>query len=106
MRHETCLTCRLGDVTRLQLLGTWLAEALGADAHHHHLVTCADCGASWFDDAVIGALGVLVPARRDTVFCGCPVDGREIYTPSVILVCVPEARCRCSLAALARARAA
>jgi hypothetical protein len=68
-------------------------------------VSCGDCGASWFDDAVISASGIPVPSRRDTMLCACPEDGREIYTPAVVLVRVPEARCRCSLAEISRARA-
>jgi hypothetical protein len=65
---------------------------------------CGDCGSLWFEDVVTGPLGVPVAARRDTVLCDCPEDGRVSFTPSTVIVRVPEEDCRCSAAYVIRAR--
>lgn len=95
MRHETCLTCR--HVARPGLLAaTLLAEMLTDQAHHHHTVICEDCHVWWFDDCVVGGLGIPVPSRRDTVMCDCPEDGASRFTQTVVLVPEPEADCHCT----------
>jgi hypothetical protein len=100
------VNCKLsGDITPLQRFSAQFAEQLGPDVHHHHTVFCEDCGGEWFDDAVIGPLGILVPSRRDSVMCPCPADGRVSFTPNIVLVRVSEARCRCTIADFSRARA-
>lgn len=98
MRHESCLNCRFPEAwdARLHTLIV-TAESLGAMIHHHHTVRCGGCGAWWFDDLVMGGLGVPVPQRRDTGLCSCPED-RPQYTVSVIQVPQPEGQCSCTSA--------
>jgi hypothetical protein len=107
MRHETCLVCRLGNDSSAALprLAALLAESFGPGVHHHHTVICEDCGAWWFDDVVLSPLGIPVPARRDTVLCDCPEDGRVAFTRQTVLVRVPERDCHCTHAKISRARA-
>jgi hypothetical protein len=96
--HETCLNCRLpeaGDPDVLKLI--LVSESLGGLAHHHHTVKCGGCGQWWFDDLVIGGLGVPVASRRDTVLCDCD-DGLPQYTISAVLVPGPEDECACTKA--------
>jgi hypothetical protein len=85
MRHETCLACLYAPDPVLHPL-TVIAETVSPQVHHHHAMVCEDCGAWWFDDTIIGGLGILVPARRDTMLCGCPDDTAARYTRSVITV--------------------
>lgn len=95
MRHETCLYCRtpgVGDVNVQALIQ--VSEWLGPFTHHHHTMKCGGCGAWWFDDVVIGGLGIPVASRRDTVLCDCP-DGLQQYAMSALLVPTPEAGCTC-----------
>jgi hypothetical protein len=107
MRHESCLVCRLGDEKAgLSRLAVCFAESLRPDVHHHHTVLCEDCGGWWFDDVVLSPLGLPVRARRDTVLCGCPEDGRVAFTRQTVLVRVPERDCHCTAAEISQARAA
>lgn len=103
MRHESCLNCRHGAQagTPARLL-TGFAESIAPDMHHHHAVKCEDCLAWWFDDAVIGGLGIPVSSRRDTVMCDCPEDGADRFTQIIIQVPVPEKDCRCDAAEVRR----
>jgi hypothetical protein len=98
VRHETCLNCRAGEVTdpRLKTL-IMISESVGAMMHHHHTMKCDGCGGWWFDDVVIGGLGIPVPVRRDTEMCGCE-DGLPQYTTSATLVPVPDDQCACTKA--------
>lgn len=106
MRAQTCLACRFGNVTELQRVAVVFAEALGGpDVHHHHTVLCEARRVEWFDDVTMGPLGVRVPSRRDSVMCPCPEDGREVFTPNIALVRVPEVACRCSVSDLLEASA-
>ncbi len=96
MRHETCLYCRTsgaGDPSVQALI--LVSETIGAQMHHHHTVRCGGCGAWWFDDVVIGGLGIPVASRRDTVLCGCD-DGLPQYALSAVLVPQPESGCACT----------
>jgi hypothetical protein len=95
VRHESCLACQYAPDPVLHPL-TVLTETLTPRAHHHHAMVCESCGAWWFDDIVIGGLGVPVPARRDTVMCSCPDDKEHLYTRSVINVTSAEADCCCT----------
>jgi hypothetical protein len=98
MRHGTCLNCQVISDRSLVTLGT-LPELLGPDtSHHHHTVLCETCGAWWFDDYVIGGLGLPVVSRRDTVFCGCPEDGQHDYSKTIVMVPMPESECHCTAA--------
>lgn len=101
MRHETCLNCKFSQDQELLAL-TLVPEALGADSHHHHAVQCTSCGAWWFDDVIIGGLGLPVAARRDTVLCACPEDGASRFEKSVVLAPVSEADCHCTAADVER----
>jgi hypothetical protein len=106
MRHESCPVCGLGgEDAALPRLAVWFAESLGPDVHHHHTVICEDCGGWWFDDVVLSPLGIPAPARRDTVLCDCPEDGRVSFTRQVALVRMPERACRCTHAGINQARA-
>lgn len=100
MIYETCLNCQAGEFAGtdrdIRALST-ITEALG-DCHHHHTVTCESCGAWWFDDIVIGGLGLPVPARRDTELCGCPDDGAARYSRGIVQAPMPEAECHCTAA--------
>ena len=102
MLRDTCLTCRAMEITgqdRQLRAAVEIAEMVGIGLmHHHHTVACEDCGAWWFDDHVIGGLGLPVEARRDTVVCGCPEDGVIRYASGVVQVPVPEAECHCTAA--------
>jgi hypothetical protein len=73
-----------------------IPETLSSRVHHHHAMTCESCGAWWFDDVIIGGLGLPMTARRDTVMCGCPDDAAHRYTRSVISVTSAEADCHCT----------
>lgn len=100
MRHETCPTCRIPgaddpDVRRTILVAESIAPA--AFIHHHHLVHCGGCGQWWFDDVVIGGLGIPVPARRDTELCACD-ENLPQYSRSAIHVPMPESECACTKA--------
>ena len=98
MRHETCMFCQIpgaGDPDAQTLIV--ISESVGGLIHHHHTVRCDGCGQWWFDDLVIGGLGIPVPSRRDTVLCGCD-DGLRQYAMSVILVPADEASCHCTKA--------
>lgn len=98
MRHETCLNCQAGTVTEPNIRKlVMLSESLSPAAHHHHTIKCDGCGAWWFDDVVIGGLGIPVPVRRDTELCGCE-DGLPQYTVSAVMVPKPEAECACTRA--------
>ena len=93
MRARTCVACASlspADVTTLLIV----EEMLGA--HHHHLMSCG-CGAEWYDDRTASGF----PSHRDVPPCDCPEDGRDIYTPSVMLAPRPESACRCGPAQLA-----
>jgi hypothetical protein len=97
VKAASCVACTSlspADVTVLII-----AESL-TGGHHHHVMSCGQCGAEWFEDVVIGGFGMPIPSRRDTVLCPCPEDGRLIYTPSVMLVRTPERSCRCGPAEL------
>ena len=72
-----------------------IAESLGPLTHHHHTIKCGGCGQWWFDDLVIGGLGILVPSRRDTELCSCE-EGLPPYTVSVVQVPQPEDQCACT----------
>lgn len=102
MLRDTCLICRATEITgqdRQLRAAVEIAETLGPGMmHHHHTVRCEDCGSWWFDDRVTGGLGLPVPARRDTVLCGCPEDDVNRYSQSVVQVPVPEQECRCTAA--------
>jgi hypothetical protein len=96
MRYGSCLDCRTEtDPHLLTVAGT-----LGGQSHHHHIKSCKTCGAWWFDDHVTGPLGLPVLSRRDTVACGCPVDGEHGYARAVFEVREPEADCHCTWARL------
>lgn len=98
MRHETCLFCQIpgaGDPDAQKLI--LISESLGGLTHHHHTVRCGGCGQWWFDDLVIGGLGIPVPSRRGTVLCGCD-DSLPQYATSVILVPKSEPECCCTKA--------
>ena len=96
MRHETCVNCATPQVTDPNLIALVLvSESLGDLAHHHHTMKCEGCGAWWFDDVVIGGLGIFVPSRRDTVLCECD-DGLAQYVQSAIMVPAPESECACT----------
>jgi hypothetical protein len=100
MRHETCVTCRYpgGDDPNVRAV-VLLAESLAPAefTHHHHVVHCRGCGQWWFDDVVIGGLGIPVPRRRDTALCEC-ADDLPQYTRSVVQVPAPERKCACAKA--------
>lgn len=95
MRHSTCLVCKYAPDPALHPL-TVITETLSPDTHHHHAISCESCGAWWFDDVVTGGLGIAVPARRDTVMCGCPEDDQHQFTRSAITVPGPESACACT----------
>jgi hypothetical protein len=100
MRHETCLTCRVPgviDPNARQLILITESIAGPGFTHHHHLVECGGCGQWWFDDMVMGGLGIIVPSRRDTGFCECDESLKQ-YVPHVINVPVPESQCACTKA--------
>jgi hypothetical protein len=101
VRYDNCLACAVTSQRQLVALAM-VAESLSPDSHHHHTVRCTDCGIWWFDDTVIGGLGLPVAARRDTVLCGCPEDGASRYEQSVVLIPMPEADCRCTAAEVER----
>jgi hypothetical protein len=88
VKYQTCLAM--------------VSESLSENAHHHHTVRCTNCGIWWFDDTVIGGLGVPVAARQDTVLCGCPEDGASRFEPSVVLIPMAEADCHCTAADVER----
>ena len=93
MRHETCLFCQIlgaGDPDAQKFI--LISESVGRLTHHHHTVRCGGCGQWWFDDLVIGGLGIPVPSRRDTMLCECDDDLPQ-YAISVILVPKSEAEC-------------
>lgn len=97
MRHETCLACRLPGAVDLNVRQMILVAESIASAefmHHHHLMHCSGCGGWWFDDVVIGGLGIPVPSRRDTELCPCD-EALTQYTQSAIHVAEPENRCAC-----------
>jgi hypothetical protein len=94
MRHETCLNCRaMPPDPSLVLIA--VSEGLTVRAHHHHLMVCLACDATWYEDMVIGGLGLPVPSRRDSVLCPCPEDHEPRYQNTVMLLNRPEAECRC-----------
>lgn len=98
MRHETCLYCLApgaGDRNVQALI--LVSESLGPLTHHHHTVTCDACGAWWFDDMVLGGLGIPVAKRRDTELCQCP-NGLPSFTVAAVMVPEPEERCSCTKA--------
>jgi len=99
VRAGTCLACSVPGISDPLL---FVIEALSPRHHHHHVMSCENCGRSWFEDVVRGAFGQPVPSRRDTVLCGCPEDGADRFTPSVMFVPWPEAECRCGQRELAR----
>ena len=93
MRNETCLFCQIpgaGDPDAQKFI--LISESVGRLTHHHHTVRCGGCGQWWFDDLVIGGLGIPVPSRRDTMLCECDDDLPQ-YAISVILVPKSEAEC-------------
>jgi hypothetical protein len=100
MRHETCLLCRVPGVIDLnvrQIILLTESVAPAAFMHHHHLMNCGGCGQWWFDDLVIGGLGIPVPSRRDTELCPCDENLKQ-YAQSAVNVPVPEAECACTKA--------
>lgn len=105
MRHETCLACRIpgaveSDLRQMVVVAESIAPGL---MHHHHTMNCGGCGRWWFDDAVIGGLGIPVPSRRDTELCPCE-EGLAQYTQSIVHVPSPEAACACTKADVDRYR--
>lgn len=106
MRIETCLACRVPGAVELGLREMVLLTESVAPAelvHHHHSVSCDGCGQWWFDDIVIGGLGIPVPSRRDTELCGCDEDLPQ-YVRHVIHVPSPERDCACTRAQVERFR--
>lgn len=94
MRYGTCLNCLQNSDPDL-ITATGVTERL--DEHtHHHAMQCQTCCSWWFDDHVVGGLGIPVPSRRDTVLCGCPEDGGHLYTRAIITVPMAEADCHCT----------
>jgi hypothetical protein len=98
VRRETCLNCQIpgagdADVQTLILI----SESVGGLVHHHHTIKCDGCGQWWFDDLVIGGLGIPVAARRDTELCGCPDDLPQ-YTRAAVMAPQPEDHCACTKA--------
>jgi hypothetical protein len=103
VRHETCLACRCAPDPVLYPL-TMIAESFSPQMHHHHAMTCEACERWWFDDVIIGGLGLPVTARRDTMMCDCPEDKAHKYAQSVISVPEPEASCHCTASKVERHR--
>jgi hypothetical protein len=103
MRYGSCLACVVLSDRRLVTLAA-VPEMLGDHCHHHHhhTVLCETCGSWWFDDVVVGGLGLPVPARRDTVLCGCPEDGEHGYSKTIVMAPMPEADCHCTAADVER----
>lgn len=98
MRHETCLYCKTPGAGDPHVNGLiMISESLGPLTHHHHTIKCGGCGHWWFDDLVIGGLGIPVAIRRDTGLCGCE-DGLPQYTMSAVMVPQPEDQCGCTKA--------
>src|SRR5262249_4560219 len=98
VRYRTCLNCAVISDRSLVTLGT-LPELLCPDLwHHHHTVLGETVGAGWFDDVIIGGLGLPVTARRDTVLCACPEDGQHGYSKTIVTVPMPESECHCTAA--------
>jgi hypothetical protein len=98
MRHETCLNCLAGTTRDQRVQAVILAsETISGLAHHHHTVNCGGCGRWWFDDIVLGGLGIPVALRRDTEMCGCE-DSLPQYTVSAVIVPQPDDQCSCTKA--------
>lgn len=98
MRHEMCPSCRAAEPAERGLAAlAVVAESLGGQVHHHHRVSCEACGAWWFDDVVIGGFGFPIPARRDTMLCGCD-ESLPQYLRGIVMVAAPESECRCTAA--------
>ncbi len=100
MRHENCLACRTPGAFSPELRELLLIteSVAGPDfMHHHHTVECGGCRQWWFDDVVIGGLGIPVASRRGTGFCPCD-DSLKQYTSGIVHVPAPESKCECTKA--------
>jgi hypothetical protein len=64
-------------------------------------MSCDGCGRWWFDDVVVGGLGIPVPSRRDTELCECAEDLPQ-YRQHVINVPLAERGCACTKAQVER----
>jgi hypothetical protein len=98
MKYGDCLNCAATDQQQLVYRAAMLPESLNPDTHHHHAVRCTICARWWFDDYVIGGLGLPVPARRDTVLCPCPEDGVNRFEKAIVVVPMAEPECHCTAA--------
>jgi hypothetical protein len=105
MRAETCVSCRVMPPD-ISLTVIAVSEAFTANLHHHHLMVCLACDATWYEDMVIGGLGLPVPSRRDSVLCPCPEDHQRRYQQTVMIINRPETKCRCGGRELAERRRA
>jgi hypothetical protein len=100
VRHETCLVCRLAGDPDVQPV-ILISEAIGVPMHHHHTVHCSACSEWWFDDVVMGGLGIPLPSRRDTELCSCK-DGLPQYAQAAVMVPMEESECECTKAQVER----
>lgn len=94
------MACRVPGAVQLELregILIWESVAPAEFAHHHHTMSCDGCGQWWFDDVVVGGLGLPVSSRRDTELCACAEDLAQ-YRQHVIHVPLAERDCACTRA--------